>query len=161
MLPAMSIQTGRSGKQSVMFVVALASLAAAGSGCAYGHVRQVIRSQFAAELKCPEVKLGERKSYEEGYVPGQVQLRGCGVTRTYSCPVDDKLVSFDDKPCSYVNGDPSQPSAVKSSPDSDAAGGGDEASEPVAPTAAPAPATTPAAAKPAAAKPAAAGKPAK
>jgi hypothetical protein len=74
-------------------------------GCAYGEVRQVVRAQFAAEIDCPSVTVEKRLPFQEGYVENQFVARGCGETRTYTCPAGDGLVSYDDKQCSYVKGD--------------------------------------------------------
>lgn len=86
----------------VLLAVLLAVLTAA--GCAYGNAQQVVHSQFAAELNCPDATIKARQTYDEGYKDGQYVVRGCNVVRTYSCPKSDGLMSYDDKSCSFVNG---------------------------------------------------------
>jgi hypothetical protein len=120
----------------------------AGSGCAYGEVRHVVRSQFAAEVDCAEVQV-ERKGL--AYLPDdsgkdRYKVVGCGVERTYTCPRDAGLVSYDDEAlCTWVEGDSDRPQAATASegvqdPFADGASGtdtaGGEATESVAPAAA-------------------------
>ena len=93
-------------------VVALCCLAI---GCAYGNIRQVLRTQFAAELDCSEVQIKQRELWFIADGPPQFKLIGCGVTRTYTCPNSDGLVAYgDDKLCTWIEGDADAPKIMLS-----------------------------------------------
>lgn len=96
MLRAMSFRAIVVGSVCSAFVVA---------GCAYGEVRQVVRAQFASELDCPEVTLQKRNAWYGYDTPNQWKVSGCGVMRTYTCPDTGGLVSYDEPPCTWVEGD--------------------------------------------------------
>jgi hypothetical protein len=102
MQTSMSIAPRHRSLQLSLLGLGLVALA---TGCAYGEMRQVVRAQFAAELSCPEVTVEARKPYDEQYVDGQYRATGCGVTRTYTCPADAGLVSYDENACTFVDGD--------------------------------------------------------
>jgi len=90
------------------------------SGCgAHGNVRQVIRQQFAAELNCREVQVLKRDVWYSYDSPHQYKVSGCGVLRTYACPVmESDTVSYDKPACTWVEGDADKPkSAQPSAPD--------------------------------------------
>jgi hypothetical protein len=74
------------------------------SGCAYGNLKQVLRAQVAAETSCGDVTIETTPMYQPGHKPNQYRVKGCGLDRTYNCPKEDGLVSYDDdKICSYVD----------------------------------------------------------
>ena len=103
--------------QKAIFLVLL--VAVAGAGCAYGEVRQVVRTQFAADVNCGEVKV-EKKGF--AYFPedskdDRFKVTGCGVERTYTCPRDAGLVCYDDAVCTWVAGDPDAPKAAVAAPE--------------------------------------------
>lgn len=90
-----------------------------GAGCAYGEVRQVVRAQFASDVDCGEVQV-EKKGFAYFQDPSSEQDRykvvGCGVERTYTCPRDAGLVSYDDEAaCTWVLGDPDAPKMATAS----------------------------------------------
>lgn len=122
-------------------------LIVAGAGCAYGEVRHVVRAQFASEVDCGEVRV-EKKGF--AYFPDasdkdRYMVAGCGVERTYTCPRDAGLVSYDDEAaCTWVEGDSDRPKAAHGAPEG--------VDDPFADGAS-APETSPAAAEPAAPAP--------
>jgi hypothetical protein len=95
--------------QRAIVVFALFSAVSAGFGCAYGEVRQVVRAQFASELNCPEVFITKRDAWYQYDSPNQFKVSGCGVMRTYTCPVDEGTVSYDKPACTWVEGDADAP----------------------------------------------------
>lgn len=101
------------GMQTFGFNASLASLAAsllALSGCVYGETRQVVRTQFSADVGCTEVHVQDRKPYQAGYKEGQLTASGCDVTRVYTCPADAGLVSYDDREvCTFETSTTEQP----------------------------------------------------
>lgn len=102
-------------------LLALLSGLAAG-GCAYGELRQVLRTEVAAELDCPSITVEPRNSEAlRGARDGddQWKVRGCGIVRTYTCAAaGDDMVSYDGSGCSYVDGDVDAPKlATDDSPD--------------------------------------------
>ncbi len=98
---------GSEARVSVM--VSLLGLPGLLGGCAYGEMREVVRSQFAAETNCPSVSVEPRKVYDQDYKEGQYLVTGCDVVRTYSCSADTGLVSYDDKSCTFINGEMVKP----------------------------------------------------
>jgi len=90
--------------------------ALAGSGCAYGEVRQVVRAQFASELDCPEVVVKRRDAWygREGH---QFKVTGCGVVRSYTCEQIDGRVSYDEPACTWVEGDIDAPKMMAPKPE--------------------------------------------
>lgn len=74
-------------------------------GCAYGYTRQIVRAQFAAELDCPEVKMVRRPLWYVREGARYYKVSGCGVLRTYKCPGEDSLTSYDESPCTWTEGD--------------------------------------------------------
>ena len=142
---------------ALLWVVGGAVASVALSGCAYGELRQVLRAQVASELDCAEVQIEYKdlRYHEEDTSKERFKVTACGVERTYTCPQDPGLVSYDEKVCTFVDGDPDRPE-VATMEDS---AGGDAADEPMdepvdepapAPKDKPAPAPK---AKPAKAKP--------
>jgi hypothetical protein len=101
MLRAMSV------RPIVVFALGFGVFAA--FGCAYGEVRQVVRAQFASELDCPEVFITKRDAWYQYESPNQFKVSGCGVMRTYTCPVYEGRVSYDEPACTWVEGDADAP----------------------------------------------------
>jgi hypothetical protein len=85
-----------------LFVLATGPMLALG-GCAYGELKQVLRAQVASEISCGDVTIERSSPYAPGYKPGQYRVKGCGVDRTYECPKDTGLVSYNSKICTYVD----------------------------------------------------------
>lgn len=81
------------------------------AGCAYGELKQVLRAQVAAETNCGDVSVESTPLYTPGYAPGQYRVKGCGIDRTYLCPKQDGLVSYDDTPCKPVAAAAATPAA--------------------------------------------------
>jgi hypothetical protein len=96
-----------SARPIVVFALGLG--VCAGFGCAYGEVRQVVRAQFATELDCPEVFITKRDAWYQYESANQFKVTGCGVVRSYTCPVDDGRVSYDEPACTWVEGDADAP----------------------------------------------------
>jgi hypothetical protein len=90
-------------------VIALGFGVFAAFGCAYGEVRQVVRAQFASELDCPEVFIIKRDAWYQYESPNQFKVKGCGVMRTYTCPVDAGRVSYGEPACTWIEGDADAP----------------------------------------------------
>lgn len=96
-------------------VVASALTSFAFTGCAYGELHQVLRAQVASELSCPEVAV---KKKGLAYLADEEELNrylvtGCGVTRTYTCPDDPGLVSYDEPICTFEEGNTDQPEVAE------------------------------------------------
>jgi hypothetical protein len=85
-----------------LFVLASGPMLALGS-CAYGELKQVLRAQVASEINCGDVTIESSSQYAPGYKPGQYRVKGCGVDRTYECPKETGLVSYNAKICTYVD----------------------------------------------------------
>jgi hypothetical protein len=96
-----------SARPIVVFVLGVG--VCAGFGCAYGEVRQVVRAQFATELDCPEVFITKRDAWYQYESANQFKVTGCGVVRSYTCPVDEGRVSYDEPACTWVEGDADAP----------------------------------------------------
>jgi hypothetical protein len=92
-------------------------------GCAYGELKQVLRAQVASEISCADVTIENSSPYAPNYKPGQYRVKGCGVDRTYECPKETGLVSYNSKICSYVDSKSVKPPE----PTPSAAGGEDPA----------------------------------
>jgi hypothetical protein len=71
-------------------------------GCAYGEMRQVLRSQVASEADCPDLVVQKASPYAPGYQPNQYTVRGCGIERVYTCKDDGGLVKFGSADCTYT-----------------------------------------------------------
>lgn len=92
-------------------LVGLALVAVVNGGCAYGELTQVLRTEVASEVDCPELEI-EKKGLaylDEDPESDQFKVSGCGVLRTYTCPQKDGLVKYGKLPCTFVEGDPDQP----------------------------------------------------
>lgn len=87
-------------------------------GCAYGEIRQVVRAHFASEFDCPEVLLKKRELWYSYEGPDQFKAIGCGHVRTYTCP-NEGTVSYDDQPCTFVEGDADAPKTAAMTEESD------------------------------------------
>jgi hypothetical protein len=87
------------------------ALAATGSGCAYGSVRQVLRAQFASDVGCADVTIKKRDFWYVSDNPHQYKISGCGVMRTYTCTQEDadSLISYDEPACKWEEGDADAP----------------------------------------------------
>ncbi len=121
-------------------MLACSLLALSASGCVYGEIRQVLRAQVAAELKCPEVTVKQNLPFQDGYKENQYRVEGCGVTRTYECQPTKGLVSYDNNVCTYVAGDSSEmkkPQLAKDPTDAMNEAPMEEAPEPTAPASKP------------------------
>ena len=81
------------------------------SGCAYGEVSQVLRTQVASEADCPEILVTKKglKYFDEDLEVDKYMVSGCGMLRTYTCPAEDGLVKYGSEPCTFVEGDPDRP----------------------------------------------------
>jgi hypothetical protein len=81
------------------------------SGCAYGELSQVLRTQVASEADCPEILVTKKglRYFDEDPETDQYKVSGCGMVRTYTCPVEEGLVKYGSEPCTFVEGDPDQP----------------------------------------------------
>ena len=75
------------------------------------ELRQVLRAQVASELNCPEVRIEYKdlRYYEQDTTKERYKVTACGVERTYTCPQDSGLVSYDETVCTFVVGDPDRP----------------------------------------------------
>jgi len=106
-LPLVIFKSGVSRQAVGIAGLALATL----SGCAYGNVRQVLRAQFASEVGCSDVTLKKRDFWYISDNPHQYKISGCGVMRTYTCTKEDAegLVSYDEPPCKWEEGDSDAP----------------------------------------------------
>lgn len=124
---------------SARLVFPLCSLALAAGGCVYGELRQVLRTEVAAELDCPGVTVEPRNNEAlRGSRDGddQWKVRGCGVVRTYTCKAaGDETVTYGSTGCTYVDGDVDAPKlAVDTTEDlldEDADGDGFESESPL------------------------------
>lgn len=108
------------------------ALAAAGSGCAYGNVRQVLRAQFASDVDCADVTIKKRDFWYVSDNPHQYKISGCGVMRTYTCTQEDAdgLVSYDEPACKWEEGDADAPKPKMQAPADPMDEGGDPMDEP-------------------------------
>jgi len=81
------------------------------SGCAYGELSQVLRTQVASEADCPEIMVTKKglKYFDEDLEVDKYMVSGCGMLRTYTCPAEDGLVKYGSEPCTFVEGDPDRP----------------------------------------------------
>jgi hypothetical protein len=81
------------------------------SGCAYGELSQVLRTQVASEADCPEILVTKKglKYFDEDPETDQYMVSGCGMLRTYTCPAADGLIKYGSEPCTFVEGDPDRP----------------------------------------------------
>lgn len=80
----------------------LVALGFLGTGCVYGDLKQVLRTQVAAETDCDYVTIQKVHEYT-GAPPGQYKTLGCGETRIYQCPPADELFSYDDEICELTS----------------------------------------------------------
>jgi hypothetical protein len=97
------------------------ALAACFSGCAYGELSQVLRSQVASEADCPDVVVQRTSPYAPGYKDHQYQVKGCGVDRVYTCK-EGGLVEYSHADCTFAPAGGSAPkpgAAPTPSPDGD------------------------------------------
>ena len=74
------------------------------SGCAYGEMTQVLRTQVASETDCPETKVSKREIYDGGGANEYV-VTGCGESRRYVCPADEGLFNYDEAICTLGAGE--------------------------------------------------------
>jgi hypothetical protein len=95
MLPCMSSPV-RVRASSLLVLFALSF-----SGCAYGEMRYVLRSQVAKESGCADLMVQKQSPYAPGYTPNNYVIRGCGIERVYSCQDDGGLVKYGSAQCSY------------------------------------------------------------
>jgi len=102
MLRAMRTHTG-SYALAACLLAALFTL----SGCAYGQMTQVLRTQVASETDCPETKVVKRQVYD-GAGENEYEVTGCGESRNYVCPADEGLFSYDEPICT-LGADDSKP----------------------------------------------------
>jgi hypothetical protein len=88
------------------------------SGCAYGQMREVLRTQVASEADCPEIQVTKKglKYFDEDEESDQYKVSGCGVLRTYTCPQKSGMVKYGSEPCTFVEGDPDQPTMKAPTP---------------------------------------------
>jgi hypothetical protein len=91
------------------------------SGCAYGEMRYVLRSQVAKESGCADLTVEKQSPYAQGYTPNNYVIKGCGINRVYTCQDDGGLVKYGSAQCSYKP--PAQPAAAAPSVEGPAPGG--------------------------------------
>jgi hypothetical protein len=99
--------------QNYLLVAVVASL----SGCAYGELNQVIRSQVATEADCADVVVEPTSPYAPGYKPNQYTVKGCGVERVYTCKKGG-LVEYGHADCTFTAGGnaPAKPDVAPAPP---------------------------------------------
>ena len=104
--------------RAVRIAIALVLMMFVAAGCAYGEIRPVLRADFASDLRCADVRV-ENKGLAyvtETSKTQRYRVTGRGAERTYTCPRDAGLVSYDKPPCTWVEGDPDQPKAATAHP---------------------------------------------
>ena len=82
------------------------------TGCAYGEMTQVLRTQVASETNCAETKVSKRYIYD-GADDNEYQVTGCGQTRRYVCPADEGLYSYDEPVCTESKNASDKPKLAK------------------------------------------------
>lgn len=96
---------------SLAAIVFLSTLA---TGCVYGDLKQVLRSQVASETGCASVKVSQRQEYT-GAEAGQYTVEACGEKRRYTCPTEGGLYDYDEPICNLEGsrkaGPPPMPTA--------------------------------------------------
>jgi hypothetical protein len=114
------------GMSSLALPRAAVLLCVLSSGCAYGEMRQVLRSQVATESKCSDITVQKQSPYAPGYTENNYTVKGCGIDRVYTCKDDGGLVKFGSAECSYkasnaapAGGAPSPAAAPMGDDDSD------------------------------------------
>jgi hypothetical protein len=82
------------------------------SGCAYGEMRYVLRSQVAKESGCADLTVQKQSPYSQNYTPNNYVIRGCGIDRLYTCQDDGGLVKYGSAQCSYKAANVPPPAAT-------------------------------------------------
>jgi len=85
-------------------------------------MREVLRTSLASEHDCPEMRVSPRNPAQlQNIHPqynDQYHVTGCGVDRTYTCPVGPGLQEYGAAArCSFVEGDPDAPKQVSLEPE--------------------------------------------
>jgi len=98
-----------------------AAAAITSAGCAYGEMREVLRTSLASEHNCPEVKVvPQNRPHLRELQPeynNQYRVTGCGLQRTYTCPAETGLVEYGTAArCTFIEGDPNSPELAPMDP---------------------------------------------
>lgn len=110
---------------------AVVLLTVALTGCAYGEMRQVLRTSLAAQHDCPAIAVQPRNPLHERDLHPQFNnqyiVEGCGLQRTYTCPDTTGLVEYGtETQCTFVEGNANDPNFEAPEPAQSASAGDDE-----------------------------------